>query len=85
MTITRADDERMMSTPADWPLRPLLPVKRRRAPGQWPEPGIIHEAEPTVVRLDYPLRPLTLALLRTLAARRYDSLSALLADGWVVD
>lgn len=87
MTITRADDERMMRTPTNWPLRPLLPIKRPgKGGGGRPELGLIHESTPLLVRVGSVSRmPPPWAEFHALPTRQYASLDALLDDGWIVD
>ena len=86
----KRDDKEMIENPDRWPCSPFLPVKR----DGWKQDnfanpkhlGIIHAARTTVVIKT------NFAMLAQLGVEElvercsvYDSVDALLADGWMVD
>ena len=80
------DDRAMLLTPADWPLRPYLPVKRIRAPGEFPELGVIAEGVDSPFKVYLcDLFELPKLNLPDVPTQAYDTVDALLAAGWIVD
>ena len=68
-----------------WPHWPLLPMKRRVASGDI-HVGVIHAQSKTCVVLGNIYQPIRLEELSTEpTCFRYDSIEAMLADGWRVD
>ena len=86
------DDKKMVQNPASWPCWPLLPLKRRKGNGEWPDLGFVVEAEGHYPKLSngkitlfaepMPYEPKDLKDIKQVT---YDSVDALLADGWIVD
>lgn len=82
-------DIEFVRNPKNWPLFPILPVKRPSLNGTgWPELGfMVANGESTVFIGDIhelhfgPLGP----QLEEMDIRRYDSLECLFSDGWMVD
>jgi len=86
------DDRKFITQEAEkWPFRPILPVKRpRKQLGSWPETGIILEGALTrVLKEDIFSLPKTkeemIKCLRQANAYEYETVDALLEDGWIVD
>lgn len=69
----------MMSTPAEWPAFPLLPVKRHVGGELQVGTMIAHDGARVF------LSNVHLPLTATAERIEYTSLDALLDDGWVVD
>lgn len=86
-----ADHVRMMQNPDDWPVWPVLPVKRRNSDGSsWPELGLmvaIHEYRYRVYHATIPeLRQGPLApQLATIDSTVYTDAEAIVDAGWRVD
>jgi hypothetical protein len=73
-----------LSDPSTWPLRPLLPLSKN-VEGDWPELGfLVASGGPVVYRGSiYDIPPgLDLSGFRS---TEYETLDAVLADGWTVD
>ena len=74
----------VLSNPSTWPLRPLLPLSRSGADA-WPELGfLVASGGPVVYRGSiYDIPPgLDLSGFKS---TEYETLDAVLADGWRVD
>jgi hypothetical protein len=74
----------MLCSPHRWPCRPVLCLKR----GDWRtlECGVLREGTLTIVQWPYTmLNPQEPFLHPALPRYTYESLTALLADGWEVD
>lgn len=88
MTRQKASDRdvEMMLNPLRWPRWPWLPVKRYL--GGRMECGLLYADDSTEVILGnlYALEPgLKTLAERGLASKKYESVDALVADGWEVD
>jgi hypothetical protein len=72
-----------LSDPSTWPLRPLLPLSRN-VDADWPELGFLVAGGPVVYRGSiYDIPPgLDLSGFRS---TEYETMEAVLADGWRVD
>jgi hypothetical protein len=88
----RAHHKKMMENPDLWPVWPVLPVKRHTNDSSWPETGVIMAVKDwmtTVCILNMFSIPSGTSVLevRKMASKEYmyDSVDALLDDGWVVD
>jgi hypothetical protein len=83
------DDREMLLHPEYWPETGVICVKRRlrtEKPGEWPELGVIHERAPTTVIIANLYDILDNAeVMKTAKRHVYDSVDAMLADGWIVD
>lgn len=86
-----AEEEKQLSlhfvkSPPRWPMWPYLPVKKRSSkPGEGPECGTLFarsldEKQPQPIIFDS-----IDSKNRTTVIAQYDSLEAMVADGWVVD
>ena len=86
-----ARDLAQMQNPDEWPLWPLLPIKRSVKGGSWPETALLFaNGEPVVIKGDlYQLdkRPGTTYAEKFagLEKQAYLSFEAMVADGWRVD
>jgi hypothetical protein len=86
VNVTNAPSSRaaVLSDPLTWPLRPLLPLSRD-VEGNWPELGFLVAAGgPVVYRGSIYDIPPGLDLSR-FKSTEYETLDAVLADGWKVD
>lgn len=89
--ITSEDDLKMMASPNKWPVHPLLPVKRHRKGGGFPECGVmvtIASERFKVFRIAmYKLegRSWSAAELCELPHEVYNSFEEIVAAGWMVD
>jgi hypothetical protein len=86
--IAERDDKAMIEHPELWPTWPLLPMKNRRLMReQRDDPngglGYINAAFPTLLWLGCVW--IRLASKETIPTMQYESIDAMLADGWVVD
>lgn len=83
----------MMKNPGLWPQWPVLPVKRYRERGQMPDCAVLIDAgepQPTVFQInpyDIPAGDLRENIINNPKVKhtKYDTLEALMADGWMVD
>lgn len=87
----REESLRIMQTPPGWFMWPVLPVKRRKPDGGWPDLGImidVDEHRHKVFRVGlYSLKknvPLE-EQLHGIEVDRYESLEEVIEAGWVVD
>jgi hypothetical protein len=82
-------DERVfIADPGLWPHWPFLPVKRPTKDGGDVEVGVLYATDEPwrhVYRRNLLMLPPTRAEFLALDKHEYDSLDALLADGWIVD
>lgn len=74
---------------ACWPKWPVCPVKKKTEGNSWPIHGLIFAGEgdkpiPVVVMLNL-WHPWTKEEYEAAEKHKYDSIEALLADGWEVD
>jgi len=85
--ISYNNDQDMIKHPDAWPQWPYLPVKRRKGAKATLECGVIYEGTgiKTVRVANLFALPTEYQDFLTLPKYEYDSVDALLADGWVVD
>lgn len=82
-----SEDRKMMLDPANWPQWPALPVKRNN------EVGVMLSYKSfttTVFKVNFWEVPnsghlLSLKQLQEMPQIKYDSVDAILADGWIID
>ncbi len=82
-------DKEMILRDVEWPAFPGLPVKKySKNPGEFPDCGIIIAGDLQTVYfinmwllVSGPIRP----QLEKVERKNYESLDALLEDGWIVD
>lgn len=85
-------EKALMQDPDDWPCWPMLPVKRYSTKeGSWPETGLMIAksnvaggVEPTVYMLNL-FGEHTIKEFIECKKHKYESLDALVDDGWIVD
>lgn len=84
------DHKQMMSHPDQWPVWPVLPVKRYKQPGVFPVLGIllaVKSMQHTVFEVNM-FEAVDLKSLVTdpaVTKHVYKGVDEILADGWVVD
>lgn len=85
------EEIKMMTTPWEWPAWPFLPVKKR-IPGEWPDCALMvdlgtaefHDVQPVIYEgniFNFSNEPFDKDKVKA----RYESIDALVEDGWVVD
>jgi len=81
------EDKKMILSPELWPKGPILPMTRLDGSKNFgKELGIIFKGDLNIVRLtDMFSVPQTAHELNRVPCIIYDSIDAMLADGWVVD
>ena len=87
MTVDR-DDLKMMRSPGRWPAWPFLPVKRTVDGEQECAVMVEESMSGTATPIVYLVNLFALKEAGSLSKvenRRYESLEAVVADGWVVD
>lgn len=83
---TKDRDKKMISNPLDWPSWPFLPIKRWQENASQLETALIYVKDPLrVVTGNLFHLPKDYEKFRELPAVEYDTIDAILADGWVVD
>ena len=87
------EEIKMMTTPWEWPAWPFLPVKKHSStPGEWPECALMADLGnagfsnvlPVIYEgnlFNFGNEPFD----KDKVIARYESIDALVADGWVVD
>lgn len=75
----------MIRTPDDWPLWPVLPMKRRSQDGTWPEMGFIVDHRGTETIWLGTIYEINTILKADGPKKVYESAEDLVADSWIVD
>lgn len=79
-------DIEMIKDPTRWPSYPFLPVKKLNGTPTVYDFGLVHAARPTIVTEANLFRlPATYEQYKALGGKQYESIEALVADGWIVD
>lgn len=88
---TRAEEIEFMSSPEKWPHTVVLPVKRERGRGEFPETGYLRQTSMTTpAPAPEPVIYLgtifdRVAKDKVVTTKHYPSIEAMVDDGWVVD
>jgi len=86
MPNSHPSDLEWLTHPAEWPNWPVQTVKKRRSNGQMPDVGLVVERENVVEPIVYDVNLWALPVPTPWPiAARYDSIEAMIADGWEVD
>lgn len=81
MTDEEVNDAEMIRRPHLWPCWPYLPVKNpRQQTDGWPKLGLIFTGMPTTVVLTD-----LISCDMDAEKKQYETVEALVADGWMVD
>lgn len=82
VVLSERDDAEMMKRPNLWPAWPILPLKRKKGPGESEEGFIADSLQPNRV---YLANMFMIGVINPLPFQDYDSPEAIVADGWKVD
>lgn len=82
----REETLKFLQNPLEWGMFPVLPLKRYKDEGGFPEVGFVLAGKPLIVYLDNVLAVSNeKKLLSTLNKQEYKCFEALMNDGWMVD
>lgn len=85
MDVRRQRAIALIGSEDDWPLWPVLPMKRPKEDGGMPDTAVMYTGEHNTLYLDVNVFALAVGDLPNSRKQTFDSLDALLDAGWVVD